>query len=114
VSAGFTPGPWHADFGETFRIREGDGSSVAYTQFVHLRGRRDTEEATANARLIAAAPELYEALELIWREWSLSCDPTDDFPDWPQDAMGVMNDAYKNGFAEKARAAIAKARGETA
>jgi hypothetical protein len=59
-----------------------------------------------------AADELYEALEVIWREWSLRCDPNADFPEWPDDAMAVMNDAFKNDFPAKAKSALRKARGE--
>jgi len=49
----FTPGPWEAkNFGyEKFAVMDGRGTDVA---FAHRR--RD-------ARLIAAAPDLYEALE---------------------------------------------------
>jgi hypothetical protein len=105
VSAAFTSGPWHADFGEVFRIRETDGSSVAYTQFVHLRGRRDTEEVTANANLIAAAPELYEALDALLKGCAVIAEKT-----------GINAEAECLAFVDspfaRARAALAKARGE--
>jgi hypothetical protein len=111
VSAGFTPGPWHADFGETFRIREGDGSSVAYTQFVHLRGRRDTEEVTANARLIAAAPDGYDVagafIMAAINEW--------DIPEGRETDEGWLCDTLGHALAGaflKAIAFRAKARGE--
>ena len=61
----FTPGPW------TFSPQNGgkgcclaaqvwgsDGSSLAF-----IETTEDPEEATSVARLIAAAPDLYEALE---------------------------------------------------
>jgi hypothetical protein len=99
----FTPGPWHADFGEVFRIREADGSSVAYTQFVHLKGRRDSEEVTANACLIAAAPELYASLiELLEPLERASAELV---------AHGKALDQNGEAAFDRARAALAKARG---
>jgi hypothetical protein len=125
----FTPGPWHAandgviwhetivevshpeccgDFrpnGECCGLSvQGSHQELAQEQIAHC--------APEDADLIAAAPELYEALEIIWREWSLRCDPNAEFPEWPDDAMAVMNDAFKNDFPAKAKAAIAKVRGE--
>lgn len=53
----FTPGPWEievTDLGEY--INAPDGSTIAGIWFVG-------EPTKANAHLIAAAPELYEALE---------------------------------------------------
>ncbi len=61
---GWTPGPWTTTFsfpgltpgiGDTWQI-DADGHAVCTTQFCYASG---TE---ANARLIAAAPDLYEAL----------------------------------------------------
>jgi len=54
------------------------------------------DEAGANARLIAAAPELLEALEML-------------MPQEPQEA-----DSYDRAMWENARAAIAKATGKGA
>ena len=92
-----TPGPWkcsqylghpawsvHMDAGD-----RGRGSTI-----VDGVAGIDLEQRLANARLIAAAPDLLEALELI-----ASTDPVDAALD-PQRAMRV------------AKAAIAKALGE--
>jgi hypothetical protein len=68
---------------------------------------RDWEDSLRReATLQAQLERVREALEIIWREWAIRCDPNGDFPDWPDDAMAVMNDAWKNGFAEKARQAL--------
>ncbi len=82
--SGFTKGPWtiHEDKGRDFgngdidyggfRI---DAPGIEQIAFVWRSNRRfgseemfGAGEAEANARLIAAAPELYEALEKIVRE----------------------------------------------
>ena len=92
-----TPGPWIAEFGEAYRVRaQGDGGQVAIMtnlkgQFGML-GRRSGDEVAANARLIAAAPELLEALK--------------EMRDWYQKYIGLPACA--------ANAAIAKATGEQA
>lgn len=52
----WTPGPWRAyDNGTCWQI-DAEAHAVATTQFCYAR------ETAANARLIAAAPEVYEAL----------------------------------------------------
>jgi hypothetical protein len=60
---GFTPGPWRIE-------RNGDGAITSYYGADKKRvdaavgsGRREITE--ANARLIVAAPDLYEALQLV-------------------------------------------------
>ena len=83
-----TPGPWHVESGD--EVRAADGWEVAYI-YGASRQRVDWE---ANARLIAAAPELLEALEAITANAS--------WADW-RDLDQILN----------ARAAIAKAKGET-
>ncbi len=93
----FTPGPWEAadrgdysDFDGNSRVILGDDTRIAV---VHHHG---TPENEANAHLIAAAPDLYRALEAV-----------------------VELDAYYNIFdglelvSEDVFAALSKARGET-
>lgn len=64
-----TPGPWAVDSGEALNVRAPHGGIVA--QLHHLKGRHGMGgrlpggEAVANARLIAAAPELLEALKEV-------------------------------------------------
>lgn len=62
-----TPGPWKADFDETFSVRASDGR-VAVVTHLNLVGRRDAEEAADNARLIAAAPDMLGALRAVVSE----------------------------------------------
>jgi hypothetical protein len=66
----FTPGPWEDDpNGEARNVRAPDGGIVA--QMGHLSGhhgasgRRKPQEVSANARLIATAPELYGAAHRV-------------------------------------------------
>lgn len=57
----WTPGPWEAVYlpgSRCHRIRTADDRSIAYT-----RQWRDDREDAPNAALIAAAPDLYAALE---------------------------------------------------
>ena len=61
-----TPGPWDVYVpddldGKTYGIDGADGSAVVYFGFDRTEGIRDI----ANARLIAAAPELLEALQTV-------------------------------------------------
>ena len=83
----YTKGPWG--------IMKGDHGPMIFSgecgRGVAMLARQvTTAEREANARLIAAAPELLEALEELLAE------------------------TWINGaFADKARAAIAKAKGET-
>ena len=90
-----TPGPWILKFGKgilhDYIIRGPNGWPVACFEHYKQATKKETK---ANARLIAAAPELLEALERLMVE----CDLVSD------NAL----EAYT-----KARAAIAKATGET-
>ena len=89
----FTPGPWHY---EGLHVWAGDDpANGAITQggCGCCNGMRDGVYEEADARLIAAAPDLLEAL--IDAVCALECCGK-DYP-----------------AAEKARAAIAKARGES-
>lgn len=62
-----TPGPWVAKFEEAYYVIGPDLGRVAMMMNLKgaygLAGRRSGEESAANARLIAAAPELLEAIE---------------------------------------------------
>ena len=64
-----TPGPWKAHFEEAYYVTGPDRGRVAMMlnlKGAHgLGGRRTGEESAANARLIAAAPELLEALQAL-------------------------------------------------
>ncbi len=65
MSAAHTPGPWRVDPFYVADVQNGDGAlEIASTHPRVLTGGEapDLEECHANARLIAAAPELLEAL----------------------------------------------------
>lgn len=54
-----TPGKWHIDTADSTLICGADGYQTCSTGYSH----RPDDEAEANARLIAAAPELLECLQ---------------------------------------------------
>lgn len=104
TTAAFTAGPWKAHFEEAYYVTGPDLGRVAMMcnlKGAHgLGGRRSGDEAAANARLIAAAPELFDALK------DLADDMSERFDlDSPSTNPGI-----KNTIAA-ARAAIAKALG---
>lgn len=92
-----TPGPWRTSSSKTHRICTEDGGAViAHATMPPHRMRKGAwqkaaEVARANAHLIAAAPDLLEALADIERDWD-----------------GEPEDMFR------ARAALSKARGVTA
>ena len=106
-----TPGPWHigmtnvynvdrfAKNAEWARIRGVDGGLIAKIESVHPKGERKSQDfdiEAANARLIASAPELLEALKKIVA-WHDCFPPTSGEEDLP--------------IISQARAAIAQAEG---
>ena len=62
--AGFTAGPWDADLGETYRVKA-DGMNIATANFVTLLDRIPTDQVRQNVRLIAAAPDMHEAITAL-------------------------------------------------
>lgn len=103
-----TPGPWLQEgnwvYAEGDPIRLSGGKEIrpnAFTLSVSPGPDRTREEAEANARLIAAAPELLEALECMIIG---AC------------AVAVLHNGERAVLQDAvniARAAIAKAKGET-
>ena len=91
-----TPGPWKAHFEEAYFVTGPDLGRVAMMMNLKgahgMGGRRSGDESAANARLIAAAPDLLQSLKEV--------------VDWLElgDHESVMH--------TKARLAIAKATGE--
>ena len=60
MSEKFTPGPWHVNYSDFSQVKAANGAIVAAcNRLSHLVNLQ------ANANLIAAAPELYEALRSI-------------------------------------------------
>ena len=92
-----TPGPWYALRGQrniSIRYKTGDGL-LPMVNVASVRGQFPTDcpygSSEANARLIAAAPELLEALQFV---------------------MTASGEQLSTAF-EQAEAAIAKATGDT-
>ena len=91
-----TPGPWYTrknDASITALLRNGTASTVAHVDFSKSR-----DEWVANARLIAAAPDMLAALEMV--ESLLIGVAMTDYP--------VITEL------EKVTAVISKAKGESA
>ena len=95
-----TPGPWYAESGHEQRngqlywqVTDGN-DAIMQNQFCWCQGSQE-----ANARIIAAAPDLLDALELM-------CKQTENMAK----LAGVWLDGNVGYVA--ARAAIAKARGQ--
>ncbi len=101
-----TPGPWEA----------ADSFIVANADVVALARSKDFDAATnaANAALISAAPDLLAALERMY-DLYLSAAPN-AFANGVTDSTGSIDEGEVRASeaATKARAAIAKARGEAA
>lgn len=96
-----TPGPWTIDSRATTAIQAGD-KHIAMVNFSFLgRPERDVygEEHDANARLIAAAPDMLAALENLVAKYNAMQD-------------GNISAQLTNGDFFAARAVIAKAKGE--
>jgi len=101
-----TPGPWFCD-----ERSDGDSKRYVLSESAPFPGSvafvcLDISEAEANARLIASAPDLLDALEYIYN----ANRPT-SYAYMPElhELTSAQFDAL---IVEKARAAIAKARGE--
>jgi hypothetical protein len=60
-----TAAPWHVDFVDTDMVYAANGLRVATTYCDGQDDEMPWEEVEANASLVAAAPELLEALEFI-------------------------------------------------
>lgn len=67
MSAAHTPGPWRLNnFGERPQSINGVNGAVPICSFNTKLYDRDRPQARANARLIAAAPELLDALNGLY------------------------------------------------
>jgi hypothetical protein len=105
----FTPGPWEL---KPWQVGTRQWHRAIWAAMApgydargvlaHTMGQRPLSVNAANARLIAAAPELYDALDLFVAEY-VELVESGDAGFW---------DAEKEAKVIKARAALAKARGE--
>ena len=81
---GHTPGPWAVNFKKFSEVRAENGALVAeckkLTGLVNLQ---------ANARLVAAAPDLLAALQRLIACYSVSHSPADRASAWEQAKMAV-------------------------
>ena len=75
-----TPGPWEVNYTKaTTQIKPNDGHGIVATIPVRYSKTDNLAENAANARLIAAAPELLEALKLVrHRLWTRRTKFTDN------------------------------------
>ena len=65
-----TPGPWQQDQELPYEIRAAFESRVPFEGVAKVDRKQDKREMEANARLIAAAPEMLDALkELVQYGW---------------------------------------------
>lgn len=86
-----TPGPWYVMAGMPSNVLSAGGLRVARCDF---DGNFDSAEARANAKLMAAAPDMFAALE-AWTDW-----------------LDKYGKDFHGPCIDDARAALAKARGE--
>lgn len=93
-----TPGPWTANLGYTPTVTVGDTLLCVPSAPADELGGRHLSELTANARLIAAAPDYHQAVAELLALWPLG---------------GYELEAYMDAtFIPAAMAARAKAKGE--
>lgn len=117
TEAKHTPGPWNVSpYGVGFEIDAANGQSIAQAQQIaQTKKPEDHNERKANARLIAAAPELLEALQVAVEAMEQDWHQIDG--EWGpiMEEFGDLEGAILAGKAPeiaKARAAIAKATGK--
>jgi hypothetical protein len=118
ANAGHTPGPWSVErvdyelhgMDASYEVTAGR-SVIVQTHMREIQSEGDLLATDgANCRLIAAAPELLEALEealpaLNAAQWQVDAEWRD------YDKKAAQYEAIVRAFREKARAAIAKASG---
>lgn len=99
TNAKHTAGPWEA---HTFMVKGGEKmrDTICHVGVSTSLGPSRSNESVANARLIAAAPDLLKALEAL-RLQALQSSVNDRSNEWGMEALGLAN------------AAIAKAHGAT-
>lgn len=103
MTAQHTPGPWSLCGPDTDLVRDGNYRAVARASFRATPTVNLIHETKANARLIAAAPELLEALTRLVEDLEMRSN-------WKRgDDKGVVDCGHSVYL--KARAAIAKAGG---
>ena len=107
MSAQHTPGPWKVEPQEYGVVITHQGGSMAAAYPEDMLGRK--HDALANARLIAAAPDLLAVLERIARPLDCGCVPCTG-QCRSQEALSIIIEEMQ----DDARDAIAKAKGAAA
>lgn len=100
----WTPGPWVKD--GLGRLSGSDGTQVGVWDAGIAHVSRDATS-ESNANLIAAAPELYEALEPLY---AIAIDRSAGSPEW--DDKDTVQVILSIGDLRRASVALSKARGE--
>lgn len=93
----FTPAPWHTT-NDGYNVKNETDIMICLNSF-----EDDVEQCKANANLIAAAPELYEALVELLNDTKMFYE-SGDAGNFDCEEMDVF---------KRVRKALAKARGET-
>lgn len=102
-----TPGPWEVVLGVSTHVRDCSNGDTVATMSDRYGGQwLDYSVVKANARLIAAAPEMMEALEAFAQ--------AEKTHPWPDDKILIGYDGWSLtvGMVRAARAALVKAKGE--
>ncbi|HBP6823498.1 TPA: hypothetical protein L6B08_26940 [Pseudomonas aeruginosa] len=81
-----TPGPWHVGGPNKCTIYDKHSQRLANSFEGVMATQRTDSECEANARLIAAAPELLEALQVCIQQITALCS-ADDVPDQARAAI---------------------------
>lgn len=107
----WTPGPWRRFTGGTtnpkaYGVDGNNGRAVVRWQGL---AKPESDESQANAHLIAAAPELYEALRLV--SAIMACD-TDEESKETARQLQIEDPAHFIEVMRNMNAILAKARGE--
>ena len=104
-----TPGPWHWDGDVCSYDKENEAPWLCSSEDNPILSGEIGCDTEANARLIAAAPDLLGALEALDKGW------TEDVPEGPDGEFRggfSIHDEHKVIW-KQARAAIAKAKGDS-
>jgi hypothetical protein len=99
----FTEGPWGIEFEFQYAINGGCKHVAMVSSFIS--SKEEEQENIANANLIAAAPDMYEALEKAYKMIHDSAQqgwyPPIFLSENGGDGIGFMNEALKKARGEK-------------
>lgn len=108
MSTAHTPGPWHYEEGN---VRDKDGEMIA--EVWGVEPTKDGNEVKANAHLLAAAPEMFAALEKL--QWTAATVMDQIRSSGPSEMIGAIFDGRELALNKEALKAaneiLQKARG---